>query len=95
MTDEIPQPTAYTRVAIEFLTLWMEPGDQARLEAARHIEGIVEAPDANIPGIIAGLLNLNTVTLFELAKARGAMTEEMYYRVAGDFLRELSSGLPE
>jgi hypothetical protein len=38
MTDEIPQPTAYTRVVIEFLTLWMEPGDQARLEAAaRHI----------------------------------------------------------
>jgi hypothetical protein len=95
MTDEIPQPTAYTRVAIEFLTLWMEPGDQARIEAARHIQSIVDAPDANIRGIIAGLLNLNTVTLLELAKARGAMTEEMYYQVAGDFLRELSQGLPE
>jgi hypothetical protein len=95
MTDEIPQPTAYTRVAIEFLTLWMEPGDQARIEAARHIQSIVDAPDANIRGIIAGLLNLNTVTLLELAKARGAMTEETYYRVAGDFLRELSQGLPE
>jgi hypothetical protein len=95
MTDEIRQPTAYTRVAIEFLTLWMEPGDQARIEAARHIQSIVDAPDANIRGIIAGLLNLNTVTLLELAKARGAMTEEMYYRVAGDFLRELSQGLPE
>jgi hypothetical protein len=95
MTDEIPRPTAYTRVAIEFLTLWMEPGDQARIEAASHIQSIVEAADANIPGIIADLFNLNTVTLFELAKARGAMTEEVYYQVAGDFLRELSPGLPE
>jgi hypothetical protein len=37
----------------------MEPGHQARMDAARHIQSIVEAPDANISGIIAGLLNLN------------------------------------
>jgi hypothetical protein len=29
------------------------------MDAARHIQSIVEAPDANISGIIAGLLNLN------------------------------------
>jgi hypothetical protein len=71
------------------------PGTRPEIEAAQHIQSIVDAPDANIRGIIAGLRNLNTVTLLELAKARGGMTEEMYYQVAGDFLRELSSGLPE
>jgi hypothetical protein len=36
--------TAATRVAIEFLTLWLEPGDAARDRAIAHIVGALGEP---------------------------------------------------
>ena len=35
--DQPNLETGSTRVAIEFLTLWMEPGDEAGQRAAEHI----------------------------------------------------------
>jgi hypothetical protein len=84
-----------TRVAVECLTVWIEPGQTTRLPAVEHIAGVVHDPDG--PGadlIIFGLLNLNELVLLQLVKDRGATAENMRER-AGEFLRELSSRLPE
>jgi hypothetical protein len=85
------EPPAPTRVAIEFLTLWMEPGDEARRHAVEHITRIALGPDGIGP-VLAGLLNLNTMTLFRLAQTEGA---EDIAESAGDILREWSRQLPD
>jgi len=41
--------TAATRVAIEFLTLWMEPGEDAPQPAAKHIDGVLDHPTPRRP----------------------------------------------
>ncbi len=95
MTDPIHPATDATRVAIELLTLWLEPGDDARLNAARHITKLTRDPEG--PGaehIIAGLLNLNMMTLLSLVKAQGADAGDMLDR-AQAILREWSPQLPE
>ena len=87
MTDS--QATDATRIAIEFLTLWME---RDRDRAAEHITGVMTNPGAPEPAhVVAGLLNLNMFTIFELAKANGA-TDAVAW--AGDYLRNLSPRLP-
>lgn len=87
------EPPVPTRVAIEFLTLWMEPGDEARLRAAEHIAGVVHEPGGiGADAVIVGLLNLNMLTLLSLAKAQGATDIAVK---AGDILREWSRQLPE
>jgi hypothetical protein len=50
------EPPAPTRVAIEFLTLWMEPGGEARLHAVQHLTRIIIHGPDNIGSIVAGLL---------------------------------------
>jgi hypothetical protein len=91
--SEMNPATASTRVAIELLTLWMEPGDAARLSAAQHIQRVLNDPDGpGAPSIIAGQCNLGMVLVFALAEAQGA--EDLRER-AGEFLRELSRGMPE
>lgn len=88
MTDS--QATDATRVAIEFLTLWME---QDRDGAAAHITDVLTGPDApQTAHVVAGLLNLNMFTIFELAKANGAHDAVAW---AGEYLRGLSPQLPE
>jgi hypothetical protein len=89
MTDPNPA-TAATRVAIEFLTLWLE---QDRQFAAEHIFEVVNDPDG--PGTvqaIVGLLNLSMIIELQLAKANGATD---YLAWAGDHLRSMSPDLPE
>jgi hypothetical protein len=84
--------TDATRVAIEFLTLWMEDDREA---AARHIFGVTSGMDEpQRAEVIAGLLNLNMLTLFELAGASGAGADEIQ-QWAGDHLRNMSPELPE
>ena len=88
------EPTAATRVAIECLTLWMEPAE-ARLRAAEHIAKVVHDPEgAGADTVITGLLNLNMMVLFMLVKEQGATAENMPERAAA-VLRELSRQLPE
>jgi hypothetical protein len=89
MTDP-NQATAATRVAIEFLMLWMEP---SRPSAAEHIVRVLDDPSG--PGrdqVIAGLLNLSMILAFELAKANGAAD---YPAWVGEWLRRHSPELPE
>lgn len=90
MSDSDAQAaTDATRIAIEFLTLWME---RDRNRAAEHITKVMT--DSNGPEtahVVAGLLNLNMFTIFELAKANGAPDAVAW---AGDYLRSLSPQLP-
>jgi hypothetical protein len=82
--------TAATRVAIELLTLFLEP-DLER--AADHIRTALGDPDGPDPvSIIAGQCNLAMILVLELAKAEGA--EDLRER-AGEILQELSRQLPE
>lgn len=88
-------PPAPTKVAIEMLTLCMEPGADARLRAAQHIAGVVHEPGGIGPdAVIAGLLNLNMLVLLQLVRERGATAENMLQQ-AGEFPRELSPQGPE
>jgi hypothetical protein len=87
------EATNATRIAIECLTLWMEPGEEARRNAAEHISKLRHDPGG--PGadpIIVGLLNLSMLLVLQLAKAEGA--DDIAKR-AGEILRELSPQLPE
>jgi hypothetical protein len=94
MTHEMFPPTRTTRIAVEFLTLWLVPGDEARLTAARHINEVINRSDTHVESVIVGHLNLAMLLLIMLAKERGATGENLLQR-AGDILRELSRGLPE
>jgi hypothetical protein len=88
MTDP-SQAAAATRVAIEFLMLWMEPNRQS---AAEHIVRVLD--DSDGPGryqVVAGLLNLSMIFAFEAAKANGAAD---YPAWVGEYLRRHSPGLP-
>ena len=80
--------TDATRVAIEFLTLWMEDD---RLGAAAHITNVLGPLPVTVANTIAGLLNLNMFTLFGLAKAKDADNARVW---AGEYLRGLSPDLP-
>jgi hypothetical protein len=81
-------PTGTTRIAVEFLTLWM---GSDRKRAAEQIARVQQDPDG--PGadaIITGLLNLNMLTLFRLATAQGATTTDTFYEQATAILRDMS-----
>jgi hypothetical protein len=89
MTDS-NQATPATRVAIEFLMLWIESD---RSFAAEHIAGVLHDPDS--PGreqVISGLLNLSMFLGFELAKANGAADYPAWIR---EHLAHISPRLPE
>ena len=87
---EMNSATAATRVAIELLTLFLEP-DLER--AAAHIRTVLGDPDGpDAVSIIAGQCNLNMILVLELAKAQGAA--DLQER-AGEILQELSRQLPE
>jgi hypothetical protein len=66
--DEVQPTTAHTRVAVECLTLWMEPD---RVSAALHIAMLKRGP-SEADELIVGLLNLSHKLLVKLAKERGA-----------------------
>ena len=88
--SEMNPATAATRVAIEFLTLWLEPD---RERAAAHIRGALDDPDRpDAASIIAGQCNLGMILVLDLARAQGAV--DLPER-AGEILQELSRQLPE
>jgi hypothetical protein len=91
--DQPDPKTEAIRVAIECLTLWMEPGPEARVDAVEHIVRLQYDPDS--PGgnnVIPGLLNLSMMLLLSLAEEQGA--EDIQQR-AREILREWSPQLPE
>jgi hypothetical protein len=91
--SEMNPATANTRVAIEFLTLWMEPD---RWGAAEHIERVLNDPDGpGAPSIVTGLCNLGHLLVVMLAKERGATTADELQAKAGEILHKLSRDLPE
>ena len=82
--------TAATRVAIELLTLFLEPDIE---RAADHIRMALGDPDGPDPvSIIAGQCNLAMILVLELANAQGAADPS---ERAGEILQELSRHLPE
>ena len=91
--DQPDPKTEAIRVAIECLTLWMEPGPEARVDAVGHILRLQYDPDS--PGgnnVIPGLLNLSMMLLLSLAEEQGA--EDIPQR-AREILQEWSPQLPE
>jgi hypothetical protein len=90
--SEMNPATASTRVAVEFLTLWMESD---RLRSAAYIERILNDPNGPpAPSIIAGQCNLGMLLVLMLAKERGAGAADMMETAHG-ILRDLSRDLPE
>jgi hypothetical protein len=88
--SEMNPATAATRVAIEFLTLWLEPD---RERAAAHIRMALGDPDGpDAASIIAGQCNLGMILVLDLARAQGAADPR---ERAGEILQELSRQLPE
>src|SRR4029450_7932593 len=86
---EMNPATAATRVAIEFLTLFLEGGRQ---RAAAHIEMALADPDGpDAASIIGGQCYLSMVLILELAKAQGS--EDLHERT-GDILRQFSVATP-
>ena len=89
-------PTGATRQAVEFLTLWMEPGLEPRQAAAKHIMSVT-GHDLNGEWVrtVSGLLNLGMFLVLQLARERGATTDEELSNGAQAILSELSIKLPE
>jgi hypothetical protein len=88
--DDTNPVTTSTRVAIEFLTVWLESDKQF---ATEHIYRVLKDPDG--PGAdmaIVGLLNLSNLLALELAKERGADDLQEWAR---KYLSNLSAQLPE
>jgi hypothetical protein len=91
MSDLNPA-TAGTRIAVEFVALWME---QDHLCAAEHIARILNDPDTpGAPLIVAGQCNLAMLLVLMLAKERGAGADDMMDK-AREILQGLSRDLPE
>jgi hypothetical protein len=86
-------PNTATRIAIEFLTLWME---QDREGAIEHIGGMLDEPNAPSPeAIIAGQCNLSMALAIKLAKERGALTLDELRTKTGEIIQELSLELED
>ena len=90
--SEMNPATTGTRIAVEFVTLWME---QDRLCAAEHIARILNDPDTpGAPLIVAGQCNLGMLLVLMLAKERGAGADDMKDK-AREILQGLSRDFPE
>ena len=75
--DQPNLETGSTRVAIEFLTLWMEPGDEAGQRAVERIAHVLREEGEDPVSVIAGQLNLSMLLVLHLAKERGATEADM------------------
>ena len=88
--DHVPPTTAHTRIAVECLTLWLEPD---RVGAALHIALLKQDAD-EADEMIVGLLNLSHKLLLKLARERGATPYDLRDK-AREILCDLSLKLPE
>jgi hypothetical protein len=93
MSDINPAIVAGTRIAVDYLTVWME---QDQLTAANYIIAVLNDP--NGPGvfnIVAGQLNLGMLLMAMLAQAHGAVTADDINRMAGEILRGVARDLAQ
>jgi hypothetical protein len=89
--SEMNPATAGTRIAVDFLTVWIEQSPQT---AANYVDARLNDP--NGPGvydIIIGQLTLGTLLISMLAQAHGAVTADDINRMAGEILRGLARDL--
>jgi hypothetical protein len=95
----MPQSTENTRLAIEFLTVWMDDSDEEM--AFSHITNVICANRPEVSALemsaaaVTGLLNVSKILLVRLAQARGAMSDAEIQDKASEILCELSLRLPE
>jgi hypothetical protein len=94
MTGDVMHPaTDATRIAVEFLTLWLHSD---RTAAAEHIDRVLKDPDGPTKDhAVVGLLNLAMLLLLQLAREQGASTYQEINDRASIVLAELSLALPE
>ncbi|MFJ6085119.1 hypothetical protein ACIQI8_27295 [Streptomyces sp. NPDC092369] len=93
MSYDYEGPQASTRLAVEFLTVWMEQNRQAAVE---HIVSVLDSeggPERDFA--IAGLLNLGHFLVIQVAKANGAVGAEELTEAAHEYLAYLSVHLPD
>ena len=88
--DEVQPATALTRVAVECLTLWLEPD---RASAVLHVALLKQEP-AEADAMIVGLLHLSKKLLLKLVSQQGATPYDALDR-AREILADLSLKLPE
>jgi hypothetical protein len=91
--DETNPTTAATQVALECLTLWLQPDRQRAID---HIANLQVDPSGPGPtNLIVGLLNLSSWLLFSLAETQGEATDAELVEKAKDILDRLSEQLIE
>jgi hypothetical protein len=90
--DETNPATAATRLAIECVTLWMEPDRQLAAESIAEIQYDPDGPGADT--IIVGLLNVSHLLVLMLAKERGAGDDDLVDK-ARSILQTMSRELPD
>jgi hypothetical protein len=79
---------ASNRIAVTFLTVWME---KDKLTAADYIDTILNDPNGpGVPSIIAGQLNVGRALVVMLARAQGAETEDEIRLMAGQILQDVA-----
>jgi len=86
--------TQGTRTAIEFLTLWIEHGVEAKWDGLRHVTDVVLSPESDSLEIILGHLNVAMILVYKLARERATEREDVDQR-AKDILRGLALMFPE
>jgi hypothetical protein len=80
---------ADNRIAVEFLTMWMQ---QDELTASSHVYAVLNDQNwPGVPSIIAGQLNVGQALVVWLAQAYGAETEDEIRRMSGYILQVLAS----
>jgi len=90
------QPTTQaTRIAVEFLTLWIQPDAEARAEATAYICQRLTEPDAlPIEDVLAGHLNLARLLLFRCAVQESNNPDDLFRDVQA-ILQQMSPSLPD
>lgn len=79
------------QIAVGCLTLWLEPGDDARAAATDRIRGLLKDPvGPGAEATVVGLLDLSMLLVLKLAKARGTEDYDLW-PAAGKILRELTA----
>jgi hypothetical protein len=91
--DETNPASANARVAVECLTLWLEPDRQRAID---HIAALEADPSGPGPtSLIVGLLNLSSWLALTFASSQGATTDDELREKAGVILREFLRQLSE
>jgi len=93
MSEMDPALAADTRMAAEFLLIWMERDQET---ATLFVEAVLGNPNGpGAPHIVAGLLNVGAALVRMLAEARGAVTDDDKRTMAREILRGLTNNVAQ